>query len=320
MAPPSGTFTAYASVGNREDLADVIYDISPTDTPFMSAIPTAKATAVLHEWQTDALAAASAANAVEEGLDAATDSATATTRLTNRTQISDKVPRVTGTLEVINKAGRGSEMSYQVAKRARELKRDMEMALTKNTAKVTGASGTAAQTAGVLSWIATNESVGAGGSAPAGTGGDTRTGGTQRAFTEALLKTVLASCYDAGGDPDCILVNAFNKQAMSGFTGNATRFKGADDKTLVAAIDIYDSDFGELAVKPSRYLGNGDGAAGDHALVLQMDMWAVAYLRPFTLHDLAKTGDSEQKQLLVEYALESRNEAASGIVADLTVS
>jgi hypothetical protein len=317
MAPPSQTLTAYAAVGNREDLSDVIYDISPLETPFLSAIPTVSVDAVLHEWQTHSLTAASEDNAVEEGLDAVTDASTTTTRLTNRTQISDKVARVTGTQEKVMKAGRKSELAFQITNRARELKRDMERSLLANKAKVTGASGTAPVLAGVLSWIATNES--AAGSAPAGTGADTRTGGTQRAFTEAQLKAVLASAFDAGGDPDCILVNAFNKQAMSAFTGNATRMIGAGEEKLYASIDIYKSDFGELMVKPSRYLGSVT-QQGDHALVLQTDMWAIGYLRQFQLHDLAKTGDSEQKQLLVEYTLESRNEAASGIVADLTVS
>jgi hypothetical protein len=320
MAPPSNTLTAYDAIGNREDLSDIIYDISPTDTPFLNGIPTTDATAVNHEWQTHALTAATADNKVEEGLDASTDASTTTTRRANRTQISDKVPRVSGTQEVVNKAGRRSEMGFQVTNKARELKRDMEMRLVCNQAKVTGASGTAAETAGVLSWLKTNESVGAGGSAPsAADGAQTRTAGMQRAFTEAQMKTVLAACFDSGGDPDMIIVNGFNKQAMSGFTGNATRMVGAGEEKLYASIDVYKSDFGDLQVVPSRFMETLT-QKGDHALILQMDMWAIAYLRPFQLHDLSKTGDSEQKQLLAEYALEARNEAASGVVADLTVS
>ena len=285
MAVPTGTALTYSSIGNREDLTDVIYDISPTDTPFMSGIDRADANAVLHEWQTDSLTAASSSNAVEEGDDATTDAVSVTTRLANSCQISDKVPRISGTQEVIKKAGRRSEMSYQVAKMSRELKRDMESVLLRNGAEDAGGTTTARQLGAVNSWIDTNTSAGSGGS-DGSVGNTARTDGTQRDLTEALLKTVIKAAWDAGGDPDCLMVGSHNKQVISGFTGNATRFKGAEDKTLIAAIDIYDSDFGELQIVPNRFMRSRD------ALVLQKDMWAVAYLRPFTLYDLAKTGDS----------------------------
>ena len=315
MTVPTGTFETYQSIGNREDLADTIYNIAPTDTPFMSGISRAKATGTKHEWQTDSLATAADDNFVAEGDDASTDTASPTVRVFNYCAISDKVPRVSGTEEVIDKAGRKSEMAYQVAKRAKELKRDMESILLANNKYETGSTDTARECAGVPTYVATNGIVGAGsGAVSSGTGVDAATNGTQRVLTEALLKTVLQSCWDEGGDPDCIMVGSFNKQKISGFTGNATRFKSAEDNTLKAAIDIYDSDFGELSVMPNRFQRARD------CLVLQKDMWAVAYLRPFTLHDLAKTGDSERKQLLVEYTLESRNEAASGAVYDCTTS
>ena len=315
MAVPSSTFKTYEAKGNREDLSDVIYMISPTDTPFISGVPRAKAIATLHEWQTDTLAAA-AANSVQEGDDASTNSTTATVRLSNTTQISDKVPRVSGTQEAVNKAGRKSEMSYQVAKVAQELKRDMELICLASTAEVTGDATTARLLGSINAWTTTNISIGTGGSA-AGTalaGNTKRTDGTQRTFAEDQLKTVLALCWDNGGDPECIMVGSFNKQKASGFTGNATRFKGAEDKSLVAAIDVYDSDFGELQIIPNRFQRSRD------VHVLQKDMWGIAYLRPFQLWDLAKTGDTERKQLLVEYTLEARNEKASGAVYDLTTS
>ena len=316
MALETDAFTTYSAIGNREDLSDVIYMISPTDTPFLSGVPRTKATAVLHEWQTDALAAAVATNQVLEGDAATVDAATATVRLSNSCEISDKVPRVTGTQESVNKAGRKSEMSYQVAKRAQELKRDMESSLMANKAEVTGGATTARDLGSLGAWVTTNISIGAGGSA-AGTalvGNTARTDGTQRAITEAQLKAALKLCWDSGGDPECIMVGSFVKQAVSGFTGNATRFKGAEDKSLMAAIDIYDSDFGELQIIPNRFQRARD------CWLFQKDMWGVAYLRPFMLWDLAKTGDTERKQLLVEFTLEARNEAASGAVFDLNTS
>ncbi len=313
MALETDAFTTYSAKGNREDLSDRIYMISPTDTPFMSGVRRTKATAVKHEWQTDALAAAVATNQVLEGDAATTDAATATVRLNNNCEISDKVPRVTGTQEIVNKAGRKSEMAYQVAKRAQELKRDMESSLLANKITAGGDATTARDLGGIETWIATNTEFGVGGSA-GGTGSSTRTDGTNRSLTEALLKSGLKKCWDSGGDPECIMVGSFDKQVISGFTGNATRFKGAEDKTLKAAIDIYDSDFGELEIIPNRF------QVAESTLILQKDMWAVAYLRPFQLWDLAKTGDTERKQLLVEYTLESSNEAASGAVYDCSTS
>lgn len=312
-SPPSGTFETYASIGNREDLTDVIYNISPTDTPFLSGIETVEAIAVLHEWQTDSLASA-AQNIVEEGLDASTDSVTATTRLSNTAQISDKVPRVSGTQQAIMKAGRGDELEYQIAKMAKELKRDMEFDLLANNAEVTGSSGTPRELGGVPTWLTSNLSEAGDATTSTGGGNNQRTDGTARAFTESMLKTVLKSCWDNGGDPNMIMTGSFNKQVMSGFTGNATREVTAADRQLFAAIDIYDSDFGELQIVPNRFQDS------NYVFVFQMDLWAVAFLRPFQLHDLAKTGDSERRQLLVEYTLEARNEAGSGAIYDLSDS
>lgn len=314
MTQPADTFSSYDAIGNREDLADVIYDISPTDTIFMSSIAKTAASATFHEWQTDALAAASAANAVIEGDDATTTAATPTVRLGNYTQISDKVPRVTGTQRVVDSAGRGDEFDYQILKAGKELKRDMESALLANNARVAGNDSTARELAGVPAWLATNTSFGAGGADPTGDGTDARTDGTQRAFAESDLKSVIASVWDEGGEPDMILVGSFNKQAMSAFSGNATRTVDASDKRLTTAIDVYVSDFGELAVRPSRFMRSRE------ALVLDTSMWAMATLRDFEQNPLAKTGDSDRVQLLSEYTLVCRNEKASGIVADLSTS
>lgn len=314
MAPPTGTFATYDATGIVEDFSDVIYNIDPTDTPFLSGIPTTEAHNTLHQWQTDSLAAASSTNFVEEGLDATTDTATATTALNNRTCISDKVPRVTGTQNAVMKYGRGDELAYQISKRAKELKTDMESILLANNVKVTAASGTAPETAGVPTWLTSNLDEASDATTSTGSGANARTDGTARAFTETQLKTVLRSIWNNGGDPNMIMVGGFNKQQMSTFTGNATREVSAADRQLYAAIDIYDSDFGELQVVPNRFQD------ANYVFVFQMDLWAVAYLRPFQIHDLAKTGDSERRQILAEYALEARNEAGSGAVYDVSSS
>jgi hypothetical protein len=313
MAQPTNTFDTYDSVGEREDLSDVIYSISPTDTPFISSAAKTKATAVLHEWQTDALAAAATNNAVIEGDEATLDAVTATSRLSNSSQIMDKTVVITGTQEAVDKAGRASELAYQIAKKAKELKRDMEATVTGNQAEVTGNASTARKFGSLGAWIETNDDLGASGSS-GGSGNTARTDGTQRAFTEASLKTVIKSVWNEGGDPSMIMVGPFNKQKLSGFTGNSTRFDAGADATLYTSVDVYASDFGQLQVVPNRFSRDRD------AYILDMNYFAIAFLRDFSMHELSKTGDSEKRQLLVEATLESRNEKASGLVADLTTS
>jgi hypothetical protein len=318
MALPTNTFATYEAIGNREDLSDVIYRIDPTDTPAMSGFEREKATAVNHEWQTQALASVDTANAVLEGDDATTDAATPTVRLGNICQISDKVARVTGTQRAVDHAGRDDELEYQEMLKGLELKRDMESIIVgTNQAKVTGNDTTARKTASLLSWIKTNTSKGASGTDPsAADGTGTRTDGTQRVFTEASLKSVLQSVWNSGGKPDTIMVGGFNKQVFSTFTGRATPIEDTKAKKIVAAVDAYESDFGRLKIVPNRFQRSRD------VLVLQMDMWALAYLngRRMVSIPLAKTGDSDRRQMLSEYALVSRNEKASGGVFDLTTS
>lgn len=303
-------------VGIREDLADVIYNIAPVETPFLSSVPTANARNTKHEWQTDTLAAA-ANNAAIEGDDAPQTAGTATTRLDNNTQISTKDARVTGTARSVDTAGRSDELDYQLLKRGRELKRDMETVLLSNKAKVAGNDTLARELAGIGAWIKTNTDKASNGTDPtAADGTDARNDGTQRAFTEDQVKTVLKSSFDEGGMPDMLMVGGFNRQIASSFTNGRTTMQKAEDEVLHASFDVYDSDFGELRIVPNRFQRARD------ALVLQTDMWAVAYLpgRNMATFDIAKTGDSDARQILSEYTLEARQEAASGIVADLTTS
>jgi len=318
MSLPTNTTATYQSIGNREDLEDVIYDVSPNDTPFLSMLERTKAKAVFHEWQTDTLASAVTTNAVLEGDDAVTDAFTPTVRIGNYCQIMDKVPRTTGTQEAIDKAGRGSEMDYQLVKRGKELKRDMEATLLANQARDAGDAVTARKFGSVLSFIYTNDSLGATGASPTGTGSSsgttTRTDGTQRALTESLLKDVLQDIWNEGGDPDTIMVGGFNKQVISGFVGRGTPTEDAKSKKIVATVDVYESDFGTLRIKPNRFQRSRD------LFILEPDRWALAFLRNMKTTTLAKTGDSEQKQIICEFTLVSRNEKASGLVADLTDS
>jgi hypothetical protein len=316
MAVDAATFLTYSAIGNREDLSDVIYNIDPVETPFASGIERVKSAAVLHEWQTQALAAADSTNSVLEGDDATTDTATPTTRIGNYHQISDKVARVSGTQRSVDHAGRDDELDYQVMLKGKELKRDMETILLANQKRSAGAPGTPRAVGAVLSYIYSNTSKGATGTDPSSTVASVRGDGTQRIFTENLLKGVLQSVWINGGEPTTIMTGAYNKQQFSTFTGRATPTEDTTKKKIVATVDVYESDFGTLKVVPNRFMRARD------VLVLQMDMWALATLpgRNMVSIPLAKTGDSDRKQVLTEYTLEARNEKGSGGVFDLTTS
>ncbi len=308
------TFTAHSAIGQREDLTDVIYDISPTETPIMSTLARTKATAVFHEWQTDSLAAATTGNAAVEGNDATSATISPTVRLGNYTQIVQKTIQVSGTLEAVNKAGRRSERAYQLARASSELKRDMEAIITANQGRDAGSSTTARKLGAILSWLKTNTSKGTSGTDPTTIGVSTRSDGATRTFTEQLLKDEVAAAFDSGGNPTMLVVGSGLKQKVSSFAGIAAqRYMAPGDQptTIIGAADVYMSDFGTLQVVPDRFMRTRD------ALLLDPEYAALAYLRPFQTNDLAKTGDSEKTQLLAEFTLEMRNEAAHAIVADL---
>lgn len=316
MAQPTNTYDTYDMVGQREGLTNILENISPTDVPFQSNIRRSKATSILHEFQTDSLAAA-ASNAVIEGDDSTAEAQVPTVRLSNRTQISKKVVLVTGTANATVKAGRGkNELSYMLAKAGKELKRDMEVDLTGKNTLVAGNATTARKLRGFESWTQTNASRGTGGSDNSSTGAVTD--GTQRVFTEAMLKTVLQGAFTQGGDPDCVMVGPFNKQKVSGFSGIATLYRDTagskGQASIMGAADLYVSDWGEVKIIPNRFQRDRT------AMVVEKDKWAVAYLRPFKQEKLAKTGDSDKVHMVVEYTLEARQEASGGKVADLTTS
>ena len=315
MAIVANTFQTYQAIGRREDLANTIYNISPSDTPFMSMIGRSKATNTLAEWQTDALDAV-AANAKIEGDEYAYSAVTPTVRIGNYTQISTKTVIVAGTQQVVNNAGRDSEMAYQLAKSSKALKRDMESALTGKVAKAVGATGTARTLGGYETWTTSN--VSRGGGSPAGSGAGNGAApvdaGTKRAFTETLLKAVIQSAYSSGGDPSVLMVGPFNKGVVSGFAGRTTARQMIDATKIQAAADLYSSDFGDFKVIPNRFSREQTG------YVIDPEYWSVAYLRDFKQEEVAKTGDAIKRALLVEYTLIAKNQAASGVVADLTTS
>lgn len=303
----------------------IIYNISPTDTPFINNIGRGTCDNTYFEWQEDELAAVDTGNAAVEGADAGNASTVPTTRVGNYTQISTKVADVSGSLETVDKAGRSSEMSYQLAKKGAELKRDMEAILSQNQAATAGNASNARKTAAIESWMRGDSALrGSGGADPtmSGSGGsgypDSKpTDGTQRAFTESLLQQALANAWENGANPSIAMVGPANKQKFSEFSGIATLYRDTPQSgqaSIIGAADIYVGDFGEISVVPSRFM------RGKSALILDPDFIEVSYLRPFQTIDLARTGDSMRKEILVEYGLKVNNHEANAIVADLKTS
>lgn len=319
MAPITNTFQQFQAIGVREELSDIIYNISPTETPFMQNAGRGKLAQTFFEWQTDALATAVTNNNQVEGDDIASfDSVTPTVRLGNYAQISRKTVIISDTEEVVDKAGRKSEISYQLAKKGKELKRDMETGLLAAAHGASaGNSTTARVTASLPSFIKTNITKASNGIAPIYTSipTDIWTDGTQRSFTETLLKDNIQQCWTQGAEPKTIMVGALAKQVASGFAGvvelMSPQSKGGQ-ATIIGAADTYVSDFGNLTVVPNRFQRARD------AFVLDWEFISIDYLRPFKQEPLAKTGDAEKRMLIVEYGLRVKNEKALGIITDLT--
>jgi len=317
MAIVTNTFTSFDAKGIREELSDVINMISPEDVPLQSNIGSKNVSNTYFEWQHDSLAAVDTTARIDGDDVSAFDSTSATTRVGNYTQILRRSVIVADNLGSQDLAGRNDEMAMQIAKRGRELKRDLEAVLTDNNARVAGNSSTARETAGLGAWIATNDVFGSGGASPTGDGTDGRTDGTQADFTETMLKSAMQAAYTAGGQPTILMVGPFNKTQVSGFAGIAAqRYQAPSNAptTIIGAADVYLSDFGQLQVVPNRFQRERD------AFLLDPEYASVAYLRPIQKVDLAKTGDASKAMLIVEAGLEVGTESAHAGIFDLTTS
>ena len=311
MAKVTNAFDTYTATADREDLSNIIYNISPMQTPFMSSIGTRNVKNVVFDWQTESLPTPSGTGQLE-GFELSRAASTATARVSNVCQISYRDATVTGSQDAADTAGKRSEMAHQLAIMAKALKRDMEEALCQKGAKTTGNATTARQTGGFESWITTNDSRGTNGASTGG--GAAPTDGTQRALTETLLKDVLELMFASGAEPNLAICGPHNKQVISGFTGRSQARQMVDANTVEASVSIYSSDFGELKIVPSN-------RSRERSLLLVDPEFAkVSYLRNFETIDIATIGDAETKMIVVEYGLEVGNEAAHGIVADLNAS
>lgn len=312
------TYLETNETGNREDLWDVLVNISPEKTPFQTLIKDNARTAkgVYHEWSFDVLAAADGDNAAVEGADASSATLVAPTRVGNYTQIFEKTVQVSGTQETVVTAGKKSEMAYQIAKGMSELKRDIEHSISQNNASVAGSTR---KSAGAESWLTTNATRSTDGS-PAGADGGFSSGivaaptddSSTVSLTEAMYKTNIQNIWTEGGDATHTLCAGGQKVNISAFTGSATKYHEMKDQTVFQGVDIYVSDFGTHTIIPSQFMRSST------VLNIDPDYWALATLRPMVKNELSSTGDSEKVQLLSELTLVCMNEAASGSISDLS--
>lgn len=319
MAVTANTNETYSVSTIREDLSEALASVSPLETVFMSTIGTRNVDNTYFEWSEVDLAAAGANRQIEGDSSPANSAPTNAVRKGNYTQISAKVVEVSDTNNAVNGVANAQTVAKQVAYKLSEMKRDMEKMLLDNVAASAGASGTARQTAGLPAFLTSNVERGTGGangttsgSGEAGYPDAAATDGTTRAITESLLKSVIASCWDAGAEPSIVLCGSSQKQTISGFTGNATKYQEVDGKKLTAAVDIYVSDFGQLQIVPARHIRPRD------VFVLDPSYAKVAYLQTAKQKPLARTGLSERRLISAEYGLEVTSQKAHGVIADVS--
>lgn len=311
----------------REDLTDVIYNISPTEVPFQANSGRGSMKNTLHEWQIDELAAVDTGNAAIDGADFGTDASDESQRIGVFAQISIKYLAVSRRANIVNKAGRKSELAYQIAKKGKELRRDVEAIATLNQATLQGNSTTASLSAGLGAWIKTNSFRGALGADPAlsnttfGEPTTAATDGTPTALTEVNLLEQLRDAYIAGGNPNMFMVGPTVKQRFSNYMFTdpariATQYQdqGPNNKggvSVIGAVDVYVSDFTVIDIVPNRFQRERDG------WILDTEYWQISYLDGYKTETIAKIGDAERRHILVDWGVVSKNEAASAVVADI---
>ena len=315
MAQPTNTFDTYDSVGIREDLSDIIYNVSPEETPFMSKSAKTTAKNTLTEWQTDSLRA-SAANAHIEGDATTAEARTATTRLGNYTQIFKNAVVVSDSDDSVDNAGRSKEIAYQTLKIAKEQKLDIEKALFDNNARVAGSATAARELAGAPVWLTSNTVKGSGGADANGTGTNARTDGALTAFSQTKFDTVMQSIWESGGNPDTVYLSAFQMNKALGFTGNNNQRSAvqAGDERVIKSLAVYVTPWGSVEFMPSRENRSRD------VFIMQDDMWEIATLRGTKNVALAKTGDNTTRQVVTELTLCAKNQAANGGIFDNSIS
>ena len=301
----------YQGAGLAEDFDDIIYNISPEETPLLTMCKRVSATATYHQFQTDTLSAAGS-NRQLEGLDSTFATLAATTVNGTYLQIASKTVNISNTYDVVKKYGRKSETAYQLMKAGKALKIDMDYAISRNQASSAGSIGVVRSTAGIESWIAQNRIIATGnttGTTPVYTTTPSvgPTDGTASTFVESDLTTAIQAAWIDGGDPSVLLMSATNKNRFNSFSGIATKYnevKGTSQAVVSGAADMYVSSFGNHIIKLSRQVRD------TAILCVDPDYVALAVLRPIEKKELAATGDSTKFLLTSEFGFYTSNESA----------
>ena len=315
MAQPTNTKDSYDVTGIREDLSNVIYNVSPEETPLLSSIAKVSATNTLHEWMTDTLRAAVDTNAHVEGDDTVAEARGSASRIGNYTQVFKNAVSTSGTDSALDLAGRDKLMSYEIVKVGQEQKLDMEMSIFANKARVAGNSTTARVMGGLGSFVTTNvTNVGTGGANPTGNGTNARTNGTQTVFSQADFDTCMQEIWNEGGKPDTVYLSVFQMQKALGFEGNNNARSTNATGKVENLINVYVTPWGSVSFQPARQVSSRD------VYIIEKSKLALASLRPMKNQELAKTGDNEKRQVVAECTLVVRNEKALGLIADCTTS
>lgn len=321
MAIPTNTYTRFTAGNNvREDLADFIAMQDPESTPISSAAGRVKAAQTFHEWSRDALRAPNADNAALDGDEASASAKSPPQRVGNYCQIFQDTVIVSGRAEIVDKAGKKSEVAYQKGKMYKELQRDFEKAIVSSNVAVLGSGAVAPKMAGLGVMLYTNAAHGVGGSTVAHTSGAATvapTAGTARALTETIYKGALQTTYiSAGKVPKAVYFSPAHKQVASAFTGIAQmryEVKGDNQGTIIGAADVYVSDFGAVSHVPHYMMASSTNVYG-----LDLSEVKVVYLRPYASKELGKTGDSERHQCLLDASLRVEAEKACFKISDLS--
>lgn len=314
MAQPVNLYSSTDMVGIRENFGDAIYDISPKEVPLLTAMQKVKATARKYEWQEDALRAATASNANIEGADITPPAVTPTTRRDNQVQTFVEAVTVTDLDNSLKKAGRGADLAREIKRKVQVLKLDANLSLYQNQAKVVGTDSVAGRFAALQSWFTTNTSGGAGASDPTGDGSDTRSAGTPRALTQTIFEASMQSAWEAGGKPDQVFLEGDQMNVVVGFTGynNQRTTLAASSGKVINTIEVFQTPFGEVTFKLDR------NCPDTTVFLMDMSMWAIAELQGMRNYALAKTGMAEKRAMDWTFTLESRNQAGSALIADLS--
>jgi len=315
MAIVTGSRQTYdATEAIKESVEDIIYNISPTDTPFMNNAGRINVQNTTFEWQTEALPSPSDANKQPEAEAFTASTMVDTARLSNSCQISVRNAVVSGTQDVVSQYGKTTEMAHQLMLAARILKNDVEAALVSKNPRVAGSSGTARQTRALEHWIVTNDTRESGGAQAASETAAMTDAGTPVALAEAQVEAAMQTIFTGGGEPDVIMCGPFNKRKISDFVGRANSRHTVDANVVSSNVTLYASDFGDLRVMVNRKQRDRT------VFLLDFEYWKVAFLRPFTRQEIAKVGDADREQLIVEFGLQSSQESASGAIFDRSSS